>query len=68
MVIKTIGKSVKEYKLPSILTPAFIVVEVVMETVIPMIMAILIDNFDKGMEPIIKYGLILVAMAVVSLA
>ncbi len=67
MVIKTIGKSVKEYKLPSILTPAFIVVEVVMETVIPMIMAILIDNFDKGMEPIIKYGLILVAMAVVSL-
>ena len=32
-----------------------------------MIMAILIDNFDKGMEPIIKYGLILVAMAVVSL-
>lgn len=67
MVIKTIGKSVREYKLPSILTPAFIVVEVVMETVIPMIMAILIDNFDKGMEPIIKYGLILVAMAVVSL-
>ena len=67
MVIKTIGKSVREYRLPSILTPAFIVVEVVMETVIPMIMAILIDNFDKGMEPIIKYGLILVAMAVVSL-
>ena len=67
MVIKTIGKSVREYKLPSILTPAFIVVEVVMETVIPMIMAILIDNFDKGMEPIIKYGLILVAMAVISL-
>ncbi len=67
MVIKTIGKSVREYKLPSILTPAFIVVEVVMETVIPMIMAILIDNFDKGMEPILKYGLILVAMAVVSL-
>ena len=67
MVIKTIGKSVREYKLPSILTPAFIVVEVVMETVIPMIMAILIDNFDKGMEPILKYGLILVAMAVISL-
>lgn len=67
MVIKTIGKSVREYKLPSIFTPAFIVVEVVMETVIPMIMAILIDNFDKGMEPILKYGLILVAMAVISL-
>lgn len=67
MVIKTIGKSVREYKLPSILTPTFIVVEVVMETVIPMIMAILIDNFDKGMEPILKYGLILVAMAVISL-
>ncbi len=66
-ILKTIAKSVKEYKLPSILTPVFIVVEVVMETVIPMIMSSLIDEFGQGMDPILKYGAILLAMAVVSL-
>ena len=66
-VLKTIGKSVREYKTPSMLAPIFIVVEVVMETVIPMIMSKLIDEFANGMNPVLKYGAILLAMAVASL-
>ena len=66
-VLKTIGKCVREYRRPSILAPAFIVVEVVMETVIPMIMSILIDEFENGMSPVLKFGGILLAMAVASL-
>lgn len=66
-VLKTIGKSVREYKSPSVLAPIFIVVEVVMETVIPMIMSKLIDEFANGMNPVLKYGAILLAMAVASL-
>lgn len=66
-VLKTIGKSVREYKTPSVLAPIFIVVEVVMETVIPMIMSKLIDEFANGMNPVLKYGAILLAMAVASL-
>lgn len=66
-LLKTIGKSVREYKKPSILAPIFIVVEVVMETVIPLIMAMLIDEFGNGIDPILKYGGILLGMAVLSL-
>lgn len=66
-VLKTIGNSVREYKTPSVLAPIFIVVEVVMETVIPMIMSKLIDEFANGMNPVLKYGAILLAMAVASL-
>mgnify|MGYP005754516465 FL=1 len=66
-LLKTIGKSVREYKKPSILAPIFIVVEVVMETVIPLIMAMLIDEFGNGIDPILKYGGILLGMAVISL-
>ena len=66
-LLKTIGKSVREYKKPSILAPIFIVVEVVMETVIPLIMAMLIDEFGNGIDPILKYGGILLGMAIISL-
>ena len=66
-LLKTIGKSVREYKKPSILAAIFIVVEVVMETVIPLIMAMLIDEFGNGIDPILKYGGILLGMAVISL-
>ena len=66
-LLKTLGKSVREYKRPSILAPIFIVVEVVMETVIPLIMSMLIDEFGNGINPILKFGGILLGMAVLSL-
>ena len=67
--IKVLKKSIRDYKLPSILTPIFIIGEVVLETLIPTVMAVLIDEISKSisMDPIIKYGLILLAMALVSL-
>ena len=67
--IKVLKKSIRDYKLPSIITPVFIIGEVVLETLIPMIMARLIDEISGGvsMQPIIKYGLILLAMALASL-
>lgn len=67
--IKVLKKSIRDYKLPSIITPVFIIGEVVLETLIPMIMARLIDEISASvsMQPIIKYGLILLAMALASL-
>lgn len=67
--IKVLKKSIRDYKLPSILTPIFIIGEVVLETLIPTVMAVLIDEISKSisMDPIIKYGLILLAMALASL-
>jgi ATP-binding cassette subfamily B protein len=67
--IKVLKKSIRDYKLPSILTPIFIIGEVVLETLIPTVMAVLIDEISKSisMDPIIKYGPILLAMALASL-
>lgn len=67
--IKVLKKSIRDYKLPSILTPIFIIGEVVLETLIPTVMAVLIDEISKSisMDPIIKYGLILLTMALASL-
>ena len=48
-MLKQLAKCIREYKLPSILAPITIMMEVVMETVIPFIMARLIDNgINKG--------------------
>lgn len=68
-MIKTLLKSVREFKKDALLTPLFVVLEVVMEVVIPFIMAELID---KGIDAqnigaIWKYGLILVACAMLAL-
>ena len=48
-MLKTLLTEVKQYKKASILTPAFMVGEVVMEILIPMLMAYLIDSgVEKG--------------------
>ena len=44
-MIKKLSKFIGEYKLPTILTPVLIALEVVMEVLIPLIMA---DLIDKG--------------------
>lgn len=73
-MIKVLSKSVREYKTASILTPIFVSCEVVLECLIPFIIAQLVDAIDVGTDGIIKlseilmYGGILLAMAVASLA
>ena len=48
-MLKQLAKCIREYKLPSILAPITIMMEVVMETIIPFVMAKLIDNgINKG--------------------
>ena len=68
--IKRLMQCIREYKLPSLLSPLFITGEVVIECLIPFITAKLIDNIQDGcdMNVIGKYGLILVVMAICSLA
>ena len=43
-LVRTLGKSLREYRKPSILTPIFVVVEGVLEILIPTVMASLIDE------------------------
>ncbi len=68
-MIKTLAKSIREYKLPSILTLFFIMGEVLIEVVIPFITADLVNNIKAGapIESVIQTGLILVGMALISL-
>lgn len=68
-MIKKLLKSVREFKKDSILTPITVALEVLMETLIPIVMAYLIDfGIAKGEMPaILKYGLMLILMALVAL-
>ena len=68
-MLKTLLKSVREYKRSSVLAPIFISAEVVVECIIPFITAKLVNNIQLGCEmgTIVKYGLLLVLLAVVSL-
>lgn len=43
-MLKTLAAQIKEYKAPSIATPLFMILEVLMETVIPLLMASIVDN------------------------
>lgn len=75
-MLKRLFKSVREYKLVSILTIFFMIGEAAIECLIPFITANLIDTLEsstrngtEGMLPsIIKTGLTLVLMAVISLS
>ncbi len=69
-VIKKLAGSIRQYKKDSILTPIFMLGEVLMEVLIPLMMANLIDfGIEAGdMAYIWKIGLFLVLSSVVSLA
>ena len=43
-MLKTLGAQVKEYKKASIATPLFMILEVIMEMIIPLMMASIIDD------------------------
>ena len=61
-MVKTLLKSIREYKLPSLLSPLFMVGEVAMEVLIPTVMAGLIDQGVKqsSMQSVLLQGLLLV--------
>ena len=93
-ILSTLGKSVREYKKPSLLAPVFVMLEVVFECLIPWLMTLLLNtleyitgqndspnplvpkivNFLSGgsespdlMLIIVDFGLILIALAFLSL-
>lgn len=68
-MVKRLLKSVREFKKDALLTPFFVVLEVVMEVIIPLVMALLIDKGIDGqdMAVIWKYGIILVLCAMLAL-
>lgn len=69
-MLKILGKSVREYKKPALLTPLLVTLEVVMEVVIPLLMANLIDKgiYAGQMNEILKIGVMLVVASLLSLA
>lgn len=68
-MVRKLLQSVREYKKDTWLTPLFLLGEVAMEAIIPLFMAELIDQGITGgqMNQVMKYGLILVLFALVSL-
>lgn len=68
-MIKKLASCVRQYKKPAILTPIFVSLEVVLEVIIPFLMASLIDKgIEAGnMSEILRIGGILVVMAFLSL-
>ena len=69
-MFKTLLKSLREFKLPAILSPILISGEVVLECIIPMLIADLVSEIQDGCDltVILRYGGILVVMALMSLA
>ena len=67
--IKELLKYIKEYKKASLITPVMMIIEVLMDTLLPFLMAAIVDNgVNKGdMGAILKVGGLMVLCAVVAL-
>ncbi len=68
-MIKRLSKSIREYKTSSIITPLLVILEVIIECIIPFIIAELVNTVKDGceMSELLKYGGILALLAVLSL-
>ena len=68
-MIKTLARSIREYKKASILTPLLVTVEVILECIIPFVIANLVNQMQAGctMDVIVKYGAALIIMSLLSL-
>ena len=78
-MIKTLAKSIREYKLPTILSPIFVTFEVILECLLPFVIAELVGAIKDGVNMwgewsswqtlgVGQYALILVIMSLLSLA
>ena len=66
---RTLIKSIREYKKPTILAPVFVALEVIIECTIPFITALLVNQIKAGCtyDVVVRYGLILIVLASMSL-
>lgn len=69
LVIKKLMGSIREYKSASLKAPLFVSMEVVMECIIPFIIARLVNQIKAGcgLDVIARYGTLLIVMAALSL-
>lgn len=68
-MVRKLSQSIREYKKDAILTPVCVAIEVILEIIIPLLMANLIDDGIYGgeMNMVYKIGLELILCAVLSL-
>ena len=68
-MLRRLSKSIREYKIPTLLTPLFMSMEVAMEVFIPMLMGKLIDNGINNSDTayVVKTGLLLLVLCAISL-
>ena len=67
-MFKTLLKSVRQYKKISIITIFFTMSEVILECIIPFVMALLIDSVKgDSLNPVFSYGCVLIILALCSL-
>ena len=70
-MIKTLAKSIRNYKRASIITPITVSIEVILEVLIPFVMADLINYMERTnpmkITTVVIYGAILIGMASISL-
>ena len=68
-MLKTLGKEIKEYKKASILTPIFMILEVIFETLIPVFMGMILNISEEDtigsaeMRHILLYGFFMLLLA-----
>ncbi len=73
-MLKTLAKSIREYKRASILAPTIIACEVILECCIPFVATLLINEINVAdrtmidMSVVVRYGLILIGLAFASLS
>ena len=68
-MVRKLAGSIRDSMRDTLLTPLFIIGEVILEVIIPYVMSLMIDNSIDGgnMGLIVRYGLILIGLAVLSL-
>ena len=66
---KKLFQSIREYKKATLLAPAYVTLEVIIECFIPFITALLVNQIKAGctFDVVLHYGLILIALASMSL-
>jgi ATP-binding cassette subfamily B protein len=69
-MLKELSKSIREFKSASIKAPIFVALEVILECIIPFVIAELVNQIKAGcdVKTIASFGLVLIVMAVFSLA
>ena len=71
-MIKTLLKSVREFKVASIITPLFVFFEVILECIIPFVIAEMVELIESrgtvNIATVLKYGGVVVILALLSLS